>query len=166
VGSHIVECLSRWKLIRPRLCCSKCIYRYYYYGLLQCVNIHAVYILGISRKILLSLMCVFLLYGHCVFVARFSIRTKPYEETFNRLHDIIFQKTVLFITTAMRTSNSTSVFLAYFPYFEKLEIGLCDLHSVCLWIPPPIRTSECLNQSSWILVCTSWYLTQSQWCTS
>jgi hypothetical protein len=41
---------------------------YYCYGLLRCVNIRAVYVLGIGCKMLLSLMyvCVPFLYGRCV----------------------------------------------------------------------------------------------------
>jgi hypothetical protein len=27
-------------------------------------------------------------------------------------------------------------FLIYFPYFEKMKVGLCHLHAVCLCIPP------------------------------
>jgi hypothetical protein len=27
-------------------------------------------------------------------------------------------------------------FLAYFPYFEKVEVGLCDHHAVCVSVYP------------------------------
>jgi hypothetical protein len=37
--------------------------------------------------------------------------------TFNGLHGVISQKMVLFITTAVRTSNPTTWILAYIPYF-------------------------------------------------
>jgi hypothetical protein len=54
-------------------------------------------------------------------------------------------------------------FLAYFPYFEKMKVGLCDLLlSVCLWIPPPPLTFEWLKKSLWNLVCISWHPTPSQ----
>jgi hypothetical protein len=35
--------------------------------------------------------------------------------------------------------------LAYFPYFEKMEVGMCDLHAVCVRVSP-LLTFECLNQ--------------------
>jgi hypothetical protein len=57
--------------------------------------------------------------------------------------------------------NSCVLFLAYFPYFKKMKIRLCDLHAVCLWIhPPPPLTFEFLNQSLWDLVFISWHLSQ------
>jgi hypothetical protein len=31
------------------------------------------------------------------------------------------------------------VFLAYFPYFEKIKLGLCDHHAVCVSVYPPIN---------------------------
>jgi hypothetical protein len=46
--------------------------------------------------------------------------------------------------------------LAYFPYFEKIKAGLCDLHE-----SPPL-TFDCLNQSLLNLVCISWHLSPSQ----
>jgi hypothetical protein len=55
-------------------------------------------------------------------------------------------------------------FVAYFTYFGKIKVGLCDLHAVC--VPPPLSISECLNQSSWNSVCISWHLSPSQRCTS
>jgi hypothetical protein len=31
-------------------------------------------------------------------------------------------------------------FLVYFPYFEKMKVGLCDLNAVCVSVnPPPIN---------------------------
>jgi hypothetical protein len=42
-------------------------------------------------------------------------------------------------------------FLTHFPCFEKMKVGLCDLHAVCLWIPPPL-TFEWQNQSLWNMV--------------
>jgi hypothetical protein len=38
------------------------------------------------------------------------------------------------------------VILAYFPYFEKIKVGLCDLHPVCVSVYPPVSTFEFLNQ--------------------
>jgi hypothetical protein len=29
--------------------------------------------------------------------------------------------------------------LAYFPYFEEIRLGLCDLHAVCVSLYPPIN---------------------------
>jgi hypothetical protein len=51
-------------------------------------------------------------------------------------------------STSLKTSNLTikPMFLAYFPYFEKMKIGSCEL-----------STSECLN-----LVSVSWDLSPSQ----
>jgi hypothetical protein len=43
--------------------------------------------------------------------------------------------------------------VAYVSCFEKMKVGLCDLHAVCLCSPPP-STFEWLNQSSWNLACT------------
>jgi hypothetical protein len=37
-------------------------------------------------------------------------------------------------------------FLAHFPYFEKIKIGLCDYHAVCASVYP-LLTFECPNQS-------------------
>jgi hypothetical protein len=46
------------------------------------------------------------------------------------------------------TSNKMSCpFLAYFPYFEKMKVGLCDLHAVGVSVNPPLLTFECLNKS-------------------
>jgi TctA family transporter len=56
VERHVIERLSGWKLLRPRLCCSKCIFVYYYmggYGVLIFVQCSS---LGISGEILLSLV--------------------------------------------------------------------------------------------------------------
>jgi hypothetical protein len=39
-----------------------------------------------------------------------------------------------------------TTFLAYFPYFEKVKVGLCDHHALCV-PPPPQSTFEWLNQS-------------------
>jgi hypothetical protein len=29
------------------------------------------------------------------------------------------------------------IFLAYFPYFEKMKVGLCDLYAVGVAVNPP-----------------------------
>jgi hypothetical protein len=29
--------------------------------------------------------------------------------------------------------------LAYFPYFEKQKVGLCDLHALCVSLCPPYQ---------------------------
>jgi hypothetical protein len=34
------------------------------------------------------------------------------------------------------TARGDSYLLAYFPYFEKIKVGLCDRHAVCLCAPP------------------------------
>jgi hypothetical protein len=43
------------------------------------------------------------------------------------------------------------VLLAHIPYVEKIKVGLCDLHAVCVSVnapsPPRPLTFECLNQS-------------------
>jgi hypothetical protein len=43
------------------------------------------------------------------------------------------------------TYSSQYQFLAYFPHYKKMKVGLCDLHGVCeppppinLWMPEPI----------------------------
>jgi hypothetical protein len=55
------------------------------------------------------------------------------------------------------------IFLAYFPYFEKVKVELCDLHSVCVFVYSPVSAFECLNQSLWNLVCITWHLRHVQW---
>jgi hypothetical protein len=35
------------------------------------------------------------------------------------------------------TVQSAQYFLAYFPYFEEIKVGLCDLHAVCVSVNPP-----------------------------
>jgi hypothetical protein len=45
-----------------------------------------------------------------------------------------------------------SLFAACFPCFEKVKVGWCDLHAVCLWIPP----SWLLN--AWTNLCETWYM--------
>jgi hypothetical protein len=37
--------------------------------------------------------------------------------------------------------------LAYFPYFEKIKVGLCDHHAACVSVYPHPLTFEWLNQS-------------------
>jgi hypothetical protein len=40
------------------------------------------------------------------------------------------------------------IILAYFPYLEKMKVGLCDRYAVCVSVnPPPPLTFEYLNQS-------------------
>jgi hypothetical protein len=48
--------------------------------------------------------------------------------------------------------RSITIFLAYFS-----EVGLCDLHAVCLSVYHPLLTFECLNHYLLNLVCTSWH---------
>jgi hypothetical protein len=55
------------------------------------------------------------------------------------------------------------LFLAYFPNFEKIKVGLWDHLAVCV---SPRSTFEFLNQSLLNLVCISWHLSPSQWHTS
>jgi hypothetical protein len=53
--------------------------------------------------------------------------------------------------------------LAYFPYFEKIKVGIRDPHSVSVCVCVlPASTFECLNQSLCYLVCVSWHLSPSQ----
>jgi hypothetical protein len=69
----------------------------------------------------------------------------PSKETISIIQDTL-QSSLLFgpntfvpILWQQRTPSSL-YFLAYFPYFEKIKVGLYDLHavcvSVCLCIPP------------------------------
>jgi hypothetical protein len=51
--------------------------------------------------------------------------------------------------------------LAYFPYFEKIKVGLSDHHAVCVCIPPQL-TFDFLNQSLLNLVRISRHLSPSQ----
>jgi hypothetical protein len=41
--------------------------------------------------------------------------------------------------------------MAYFPYFEKIKVSLCDFQAVSVSVTPPILTSECQNQSMKLL---------------
>jgi hypothetical protein len=45
--------------------------------------------------------------------------------------------------------NFITIYLAYFPYFKKMKVGLCDLHALCVSVhpPPTILTLEWLNRS-------------------
>jgi hypothetical protein len=65
--------------------------------------------------------------------------------------------------TRQRGNLISLLFLAYFPYFEKIHKQVHDiaLLSVCLWISHTL-TSECHNHFLWNLVCISWHLTSSQ----
>jgi hypothetical protein len=42
-------------------------------------------------------------------------------------------------------SFQTWCFLAYFRYIEKMKVGLCDLHALCMSMYPPLSTFEWLN---------------------
>jgi hypothetical protein len=33
--------------------------------------------------------------------------------------------------------SNTALFVAYFPYFEKIKVGLCDHLAVCVSMNPP-----------------------------
>jgi hypothetical protein len=41
------------------------------------------------------------------------------------------------------TVSDRTLLLAYFPYFEKIKVGLCDHHAVCVYLL--LSTSERLN---------------------
>jgi hypothetical protein len=47
----------------------------------------------------------------------------------------------------LRYTHISFVFCAYFPYFEKNKVDLCDHVAVCVCVYPPLLTLECLNQS-------------------
>jgi hypothetical protein len=52
--------------------------------------------------------------------------------------------------------------LTFFPYFEKMKVGLCDLHAVCVSVNPASVNFECLNQFLWNFVCILYHLSPSQ----
>jgi hypothetical protein len=64
------------------------------------------------------------------------------------------------------------MFLACFPYFKKIKVGLWDYRAVCvcvcvsLSVYPPPSTFERRYQSLWNLVCTLWHLSPSHQHTS
>jgi hypothetical protein len=37
------------------------------------------------------------------------------------------------------------LFSANFPYFEKIKVGLCDLHAVCVSMYPPYQLLNALT---------------------
>jgi hypothetical protein len=37
------------------------------------------------------------------------------------------------------------ILLAYFPYFEKIKVGLWNDHALCVSVYPPLWTFECMN---------------------
>jgi hypothetical protein len=49
-------------------------------------------------------------------------------------------------------------FLAYFPYFQKIKVGLCDLHAFCICVCVCITIYELLNS------CTNLYETWYVYC--
>jgi hypothetical protein len=51
---------------------------------------------------------------------------------------------------------------AYFPCFDKIKVGLCDLHAVCVSVYPHLSIFHWSNQSSWNLVYISWQLNPSR----
>jgi hypothetical protein len=56
------------------------------------------------------------------------------------MHRSLLHANVLRITGNMDVALcNTEVFLAYYPYFEKIKVGLCDHHAVCVSVlsPPP-----------------------------
>jgi hypothetical protein len=49
-------------------------------------------------------------------------------------------------------------FLAHFPYFEKIKVGLWDHHAVSVNPPCSLLTFECLSQSNTCYIGTSAHL--------
>jgi hypothetical protein len=59
------------------------------------------------------------------------------------------------------TKPCKSIFPASFPYFEKIEISLCDYHAVCVSPPPRQLLNAWTNlYETWL--CISWHLSPSQ----
>jgi hypothetical protein len=59
-----------------------------------------------------------------------------------------------------------SICSLFWIYTSRLMRSSCNLWvhvcvAVCLYVYPPLTTFECLNQSLWNLVCTSWHLIPS-----
>jgi hypothetical protein len=52
-------------------------------------------------------------------------------------------------------SNGTSYDLIYFSYFDKIEVGLCDYHAVCV----PVRLRVCVSPFQLLNGCTNFYET-------
>jgi hypothetical protein len=52
-------------------------------------------------------------------------------------------------------------FLVYFPYLEKIEAGLCDLHAVCVSVYP---LYQLLN--AWTNLYETWYAYHGNWAIS
>jgi hypothetical protein len=63
--------------------------------------------------------------------------------------------TCLHFTTRVGFWDKYVTFLAHFPCFQKIKVGLWITSlSVCLCVcESPLLTFECLNQSLWNLVC-------------
>jgi hypothetical protein len=56
----------------------------------------------------------------------------------------------------LKRKASENFFLAYFPYLEKINVGLCDHHAVCVWLCiASLSTFEFLNQI--------WYVFHGTW---
>jgi hypothetical protein len=41
------------------------------------------------------------------------------------------------VALSLRPTRSLHPFLACFPYFERIKVGLCDVHAVCVSVYPP-----------------------------
>jgi hypothetical protein len=67
----------------------------------------------------------------------------------------------ILLLKASSIPGNESHFLSYFR-----NVVLCDLHLVCVSVYPSPINFECLNQSLWNVVRTSWHLSPSQHRTS
>jgi hypothetical protein len=45
------------------------------------------------------------------------------------------------------TALVPTIFVVYFPYSEKIKVGLCNHYAVSVSMITPVLTSECLNES-------------------
>jgi hypothetical protein len=49
---------------------------------------------------------------------------------------------ILCLCIIMRLKYEFFSLLAYFPSFEKIKVGLCDIHAVCVSVNPPYQLSN------------------------
>jgi hypothetical protein len=69
-----------------------------------------------------------------------ATRNLAYKRKF-RLFMVIFHLWQLSIK-ARRFFLKIMLFLAYFPYFEKIKVGLWDHHAICVSVNPPYQLSN------------------------
>jgi hypothetical protein len=54
--------------------------------------------------------------------------------------ELYFHSPIRLDGVVLNLLSTVTTLLAHFPYFDKIKVGLCDLHAVCVSVnPPPIN---------------------------